>query len=106
MSAVILNGKSSGRRVIRRRVLTADAAPSLPATAILQRLYHLRGVRSADELDLGLERLIPIRALDGVGAAVELLLDHYRRRSRILIVGDFDTDGATSTALTVRQLRR
>src|SRR5215831_17152656 len=73
---------------------------------LLQRVYAARGVGSDAELDLSLERLIPIRQLDGVGAAVELLLAHRERGSRILVIGDFEADGATSTALVVRQLRR
>lgn len=100
MSAAI-SARSAPRRLIRRRTL--ESAVDMP---LLQRLYALRGVRTAQELELGLERLIPIGRLDGVGAAVELLLHHYEQRSRILIIGDFDTDGATSTALTVRQLQR
>jgi len=73
---------------------------------LLQRVYAARGVGSDAELDLSLERLIPIRQLDGIGAAVELLLAHRARAGRILVIGDFDADGATSTALVVRQLRR
>lgn len=71
---------------------------------ITARLYASRGVRSADELDTALGRLLPIRTLDNVDAAVELLLRH--RDSRILIVGDFDADGATSSALMLRCLGR
>lgn len=63
----------------------------------------MRGVRSPDELDYGLMRLAPVGALEHVDAAVELLL--ARRDERILVVGDFDVDGATSTALLVRCLR-
>jgi len=69
-------------------------------------LYALRGVRSEHELDASLERMIPIRELDGIEAAVQLLLQHHADQSRIVIIGDFDTDGATSTAVVVRQLRR
>jgi single-stranded-DNA-specific exonuclease len=49
-----------------------------------------------------LERLHPVGTLEGVPAAVDLLLHH--RTGRVLIVGDFDADGATSTALMVRSL--
>ena len=93
-------------RNIRRRALPEGAPANLHASSLLSRLYVLRGVRSAQELDQGLERMIPLRELGGVAEAVELLLAHYARQSRIVIIGDFDTDGATSTALVVRQLRR
>jgi len=94
------------KRIIRRRTLLADAPTDLHASLLLQRIYALRGVRSAQELDLSLERLIPVSQLTGTDAAVALLLEHYACQSRIVIIGDFDTDGATSTALVVRQLRR
>lgn len=93
-------------RTIRRRTggdgdgLSGDLHP------ILRRLYASRGVRLASELDLGLSQLIPVGQLDGVPAAVELLCAHFLKRSPIVVIGDFDADGATSTALVVRQLRR
>ena len=71
---------------------------------VLRRIYRSRGVRSAADLDTSLERLAPVGTLEGVGAAVELLLAH-RARGRILVIGDFDADGATSTALMLRALR-
>ncbi len=71
---------------------------------ITARLYANRGVRSPDELDTTLRRLLPIGSLEHVSAAVDLLLEH--RDEPILIVGDFDADGATSTALMLRCLRR
>jgi len=79
---------------------------SLHQMPLLQRLYTLRGVRDAAELDLSLERIIPVSELKGVQEAVEILLQHFSKQSRIMIIGDFDADGATSTALMVRQLRR
>lgn len=93
-------------RAIRRRA--AVGAEALPSTLhpLLRRLYAARGVTSPADLDLGLNQLIPVSRLGGVAQAVELLCAHIQRRSRILVVGDFDADGATSTALVVRQLQR
>ena len=70
---------------------------------VLERVYAARGVRSPVELDTSLERLLPVGTLEGIPAAVELLLAH--RTGRVLVVGDFDADGATSCALVVRALR-
>ena len=91
---------------IRRRECATDV--ELPATLhpLLRRLYAARGIRAAQDLELGLDQLIPVRQLGGVERAVELLCAHRLRDSRIVVVGDFDADGATSTALVVRQLRR
>jgi len=93
-------------RVIRRRSLPDCSPRELDASPLLSRLYALRGVKAPQELDQSLECMIPVSALAGVDQAVELLLKHFKRQSRIIIIGDFDTDGATSTALVVRQLRR
>jgi len=71
---------------------------------VLRRIYLARGVRSADDLDLSLERLLPVSTLESIAPAVELLIEH-RAAGRVLVIGDFDTDGATSTALVVRALR-
>jgi single-stranded-DNA-specific exonuclease len=94
-------------RIIRRRALPA-AITACPAQLhpLVARLYAARGVRSAQELQLSLDQLIPIGQLGGIVAAVELLCRHRAARSGIIVIGDFDADGATATALVVRQLRR
>jgi single-stranded-DNA-specific exonuclease len=70
---------------------------------VLRRVYAARGISCTDELDLSLHRLLPVGSLDGVAAAARLLAAH--RQGRVLVVGDFDADGATSSALVVRALR-
>jgi single-stranded-DNA-specific exonuclease len=93
-------------RPIRRREVDAGALAALADTPpVLARLYAARGVRAAAELDLGLGGLAPVGSLEGVEAAAELLAGHLARGARILVIGDFDADGATSTALLVRVLR-
>lgn len=91
---------------IRRRtsVPADDFAPRLHP--VLRRVYAGRGVRSAAELELGLDQLLPVSTLDGLDGAVGLLVHHFERQSRVLVIGDFDTDGATSCALVLRSLRR
>jgi single-stranded-DNA-specific exonuclease len=91
-------------QIIRRS--TAEHPQDLGATLhpVLQRAYAMRGVRSVTQLDMSLARLLPVGTLAGVAQAVELLLAH-RARGHVLVIGDFDADGATSTALMVRALR-
>ncbi|THG86118.1 single-stranded-DNA-specific exonuclease RecJ [Pseudomonas sp. A-1] len=72
---------------------------------LLTRLYAARGVQSAAELDKALARLIPYRELLGIDAAVELLVAALEQRQRIVIVGDFDADGATASSVGVLALR-
>ncbi|MBD9485084.1 single-stranded-DNA-specific exonuclease RecJ [Pseudomonas sp. PDM14] len=72
---------------------------------LLTRLYAARGVLSEAELDKSLARLIPYQQLSGIDAAVELLVQAVDQRQRILIVGDFDADGATASTVGVLGLR-
>jgi single-stranded-DNA-specific exonuclease len=62
-----------------------------------------RGVADAKALGSTLSQMLPVGLLDGTGEAAELLMAH-RDRGRILVIGDFDADGATSTALMVRAM--
>jgi single-stranded-DNA-specific exonuclease len=90
---------------IVRRVASAPGTPFGSALhPVLGRVYAARGVCSAAQLDTSLERLLPVSTLEGIPAAVELLLAH-RTAGRVLVIGDFDADGATSSALVVRALR-
>jgi len=93
----------SSRRIVRRASATAELSENLHP--VLARLYAARAVQHPDELDLSLERLLPPAALKDMDAAVALLADSLRAGQRILIVADFDADGATSCALAVRALR-
>ncbi len=72
---------------------------------VLQTIYLNRGVTSSKELDLRLQKLHHSQQLTGIEQAVAILVDALQRQQRILIVGDFDADGATSCALSVRALR-
>ncbi len=83
-----------------------ETLPDLGALPpLLTRLYAARGVQSAAELDKGLARLIPYQQLKGMDAAVELLVQGLRSGQRMLIVGDFDADGATASTVGVLGLR-
>ncbi|HTU68521.1 MAG TPA: single-stranded-DNA-specific exonuclease RecJ [Steroidobacteraceae bacterium] len=89
--------------VIERRSPVDNAIVDVTLHPVLCRAYAARGVRDRGELALTLDRMIPVSTLDSIDAAVALILAHRERR--ILVIGDFDADGATSTALIVRCLR-
>ncbi|MGL9734028.1 MAG: single-stranded-DNA-specific exonuclease RecJ [Symbiopectobacterium sp.] len=93
------------KTILRRRPLAEGSG--LPATLppLLRRLYAQRGVTEGQELDRSLRRLFDYRLLDGIDDAVVLLQQALAGQRRIVVVGDFDADGATSTALTVLALR-
>lgn len=79
--------------------LPADLPP------LLRRLYASRGVRSARELERSVKGMLPWQQLSGIDNAVEILYNAFREGIRIIVVGDFDADGATSTALSVLGMR-
>jgi single-stranded-DNA-specific exonuclease len=95
-------------RAIVRRPACPALASALPASLhpVLRRVYAARSLAGPADLELGLDRLLPVGTLDGVEEAADLLLATHRRGGSVLVIGDFDADGATSTALVVRQLRR
>ena len=68
---------------------------------ILRRLYAARGVTSDDQLSYTLRHLASPLQLRGIGRAVELLAEAIEKQQRVLILGDFDADGATSTAVAL-----
>jgi single-stranded-DNA-specific exonuclease len=89
---------------IRRRPPSPSQGFAADVHPILRRVYAARGLQSDADLDLSLDRLLPVGSLEGVDAAAQLLAMH-RSAGRVLVIGDFDADGATSTALVVRSLR-
>jgi single-stranded-DNA-specific exonuclease len=90
-------------KITRRAVPDGDAVLGAELHPVLRRVYAARGLRSPGELNLALERLLPVGNLGGAHAAARLLRQHAQRR--VLVIGDFDADGATSTALMLRALR-
>ena len=92
---------------IRRR--QADISSALQNAAlpeVLKRVYASRGITDPGELALGLNQLLPPASLKGVADAAELLADAIEGEARVLIVGDFDADGATSCAMAVSVLQQ
>jgi single-stranded-DNA-specific exonuclease len=92
------------RRIIER---TPSSAARLPADLhpVLRRVYAARTVETEADLDYSLDRLIPPAQLGGLADAVALLETAITGNQRIVVVGDFDADGATSCALCLRALR-
>ena len=92
-------------RRIERRAPAADAALPDSVPPLLRRIYAARGVLTAADLDTALGALLNFRSLHAMPEAVTLLAECLRFDTHMLIVGDFDADGATSSALGVRGLR-
>ncbi|MCA1799209.1 MAG: DHH family phosphoesterase, partial [Xanthomonadaceae bacterium] len=91
------------KRIERRAAGPVVAFPGLHP--VLARVYAARGIADATEIDDALGALAHWAALGSIDRAVALLVDALGANQRILVVGDFDADGATSAALTVGVLR-
>ena len=93
--------------VIKRREAPPRVVWTLEQAGVptlLARLFAARGVRSAEELDDGLARLLPPATLAGAAEAAKRLADAIEARQRICIVADYDCDGATACAVAIRGL--
>ena len=93
------------------QILTRDVPPRAAwaleqagLTPLLARLFASRGVRSAEELDDGLGKLLPPEGLKGIAEAARLLADSIEANERICIVADYDCDGATACTVALRGL--
>ena len=91
------------KELIKRREIPAGNPVS--DNALLDRLYRSRHIKNSQELDRTLQSMLNPNQLHGIQQAVDLLVDAYQQQQKIVIVGDFDADGATSTALSVLALR-
>lgn len=90
---------------IKRRQAEGETHFSDTIHPLLKRVYANRGINSEHELERSASALLNFNQLFGMQQAVLLLTEAIEKQQRIIIVGDFDADGATSTALSVRALR-
>lgn len=89
---------------IRRRTMDLSDGRFANLNPVLRRVYAARGLALEEDLDQSLQALLPVGSLPNVTEAASLLAAH-RDSGRVLVIGDFDADGATSSALVVRALR-
>ena len=94
----------SALQIVRRAVPSLGDWPD-QVPPVLRRIYAARGVATFAETQLRLADLLHPDLLGGLDAATTLLADAIRTNRHIVIVGDFDCDGATGTAVGVRGLR-
>jgi single-stranded-DNA-specific exonuclease len=97
--------RMSAPRIRRREARDVQGDWPADVPALLRRIYTARGVADPAQARPTLAGLLPPDGLGGMEAATALLADAIARRNRILVVGDFDADGATACAVAVRGLR-
>ncbi len=102
--AQVFAGVSAGLLIRRREVAESGDWPE-GVHPVLRRVYAARGVTDITQVRHRLGGLLPPASLGGLDAAVALLADAIARNLRLCVIGDFDCDGATGTAVAVRGLR-
>ena len=92
--------------VTQRTGVVSSELDAAPLPRALKQIYANRGVDRLDDITLPLSQLAPPSALKGAQAAAEMLADAIEFHASVVIVGDFDADGATSCALAVSLLKQ
>jgi single-stranded-DNA-specific exonuclease len=93
-------------KTIKRRVIDKqDMALSPDVHPVLNRIYRCRNITNPAELDNSFSQLLSPDKLKGIDSAVELIYENIKLNKNILIVADYDADGATSCAVVIRALR-
>lgn len=90
-------------KTIKRITAGSNGDASL---SLLKRVYANRKIVSDAELDYSISNLLPYKKLKGINEAAGLIVEAIQNNEKIIIVGDFDVDGATSTTLAVKALRQ
>ncbi|MGH8106284.1 MAG: single-stranded-DNA-specific exonuclease RecJ, partial [Arenimonas sp.] len=90
---------------INRRIIPAHGPWPENVSPVLQRIFASRGVNNPEQAELKLANLLLPDQMSGMDSAVDLLLKAIQSQKHIVIVGDFDCDGATGTAVAMRGLR-
>lgn len=93
------------KTIVRRSAQPTAALQACGLPPLLQRVYAARDISSPEQLETGLKHLIPPQQLKGLEAALDLLEQALEQQLAVLIVGDFDADGATSTSVALTALK-
>lgn len=97
--------KALKKTIVRRSVLENFSHFNADLSPLLQRIYSARGIQSMTELERGLDHLLPDQDLLGMEEATQCLLNAIVNQKKLLVIGDYDADGATSSAVAVSALK-
>lgn len=93
---------------IRHRKFTQETARKLERegfSSLMARVFSARGIKSASEIENTLSQLLRPNTLKGLEQAIRILIEVINNKDKVVIVGDYDCDGATATAMAVRFFR-
>jgi len=99
-----VNGEAGIKRTVKRRQSLRDPAGLAGIHPVLRRVYAARDICSVEQVEYPLRRLLPWNLLGNIDRAVDLLAGFLEQGGRIVIVADYDADGATACALAIRGL--
>lgn len=94
--------------IIKQRLVPQDAIKTLQSAGVpplMSRLFAARGVDDVAKVAVNLSQLLPPNTLTNNSAMAKLLADAITAKKKLLIIGDYDADGATATAVGVKGLR-
>ena len=94
---------STNKQIVRRTVKNIKLKSI--HHELLNHIYAARGVTDVSQLEYSLSQLLPFDTMSGIDTAVLMLVDALKQQQRVLIVADFDADGATSCAMMMRALK-
>ncbi len=94
---------STNKQIVRR--VAQDIKLKSIHHQLLQHIYASRGITDSSQLEYSLSQLLPYDSLMGIDKTVSMLVDALKQQQQILIVADFDADGATSCAMMMRALK-
>jgi single-stranded-DNA-specific exonuclease len=95
---------SRQREIRQRNASVPDALQRMDINPLLKRIYANRNIEAQEQVSYALEHLLGFDGLKGIDAAARIVVDAIEAQRKILIVGDYDADGATSTAVVIRAL--
>jgi len=95
----------NGSSIVRRDAVVSDELKSSDLHPLLKKIYANRGVTSLKQVDYSLKGLVDYSLLKDIDVAAEIVSQAIIDGKRIVVVGDFDADGATSCAVMIRSLK-
>lgn len=99
---------AKGAQLVQARAFESGSVAALCAqglSPLLAQIYAARGVTARSQIDPGLEQLLPPHTLKGMAQAVSVLLEARQTKAKVLIVADYDCDGATACVVAIKGLR-
>ena len=92
--------------VVYRRPSNENLSFKESVHPLIQKIFKRRSISDVNEIELGLNNLLTPEKFKGIDDAVSLLVDALKKQERVLIVADFDADGATSCVVAINCMKK